>query len=108
MHNVAGNIENVIEELPSHCSPADAKIINSHIAIYKAEKDKKRCCDKRLFLLQLTKCIYRKVNGKLYKMLKTLTEIQRILYLKDDFRTPKQILRLHNSCFEHFTFDGTV
>ena len=32
----------------------------------------------------------------------TLSEIQRILYLSDEFRSPKEILRLHNSCFEHY------
>ena len=32
----------------------------------------------------------------------TLPEIQRILYLSDEFRSPKEILRLHNSCFEHY------
>ena len=32
----------------------------------------------------------------------TLSEIQRILYLGDDFRTSKEMLRLHNCSFEHF------
>ena len=103
MHDISGHIENIIEELPSHCSLEDQQIITSFIDVYNEEKDKKRCCDRRLFLLQLTKGIYQKVNGKIFKMLKTLSEVQRILYLGDDYRTPKQILRLHNSCFEHFT-----
>ena len=43
-----------------------------------------------------------KINGKVNKLLKTLPEMQRILYLGDDMRTSKNILRLHNCAFEHF------
>ena len=44
----------------------------------------------------------RKIDGKVHKLLRTLCEIQRILYLGEEYRTPKEILRLHNACFEHF------
>ena len=37
-----------------------------------------------------------------YLLLSTLAEIQRILYLSDDQRTQKEVLRLHNVCFLHF------
>ena len=68
----------------------------------KSEKEKKRCCDWRKILLILTQNLYLKIDGLIHKLLKTLSEIQRILYLSDDSRTPREILRLHNSCFEHF------
>ena len=35
------------------------------------------------------------------KFLEILYEVQRILYLHDDQRTTVEVLRLHNSCFEH-------
>ena len=38
----------------------------------------------------------------MHMLLRTLTEIQRILYLPDEYRTATQVLRLHNSCFEHY------
>ena len=41
---------------------------------------------------------------KVHRILKTLSEIQRILCLGDDFHTAKEILRLHNCSFEHFLF----
>ena len=50
----------------------------------------------------MTQYLHLKIDGKVHRFLKSLCEIQRILYLGDDFRTPKQILRLHNACFEHF------
>ena len=46
--------------------------------------------------------MYYKIDDDVHRLLRTLSEIQRILYLGDDFRTPKEILRLHNVCFEHF------
>ena len=42
------------------------------------------------------------IDGLVHKLLRTLSEIQSILYLGDDFRTPNEILRLHNNCFAHF------
>ena len=38
-----------------------------------------------------------KINVKVHKLLKTLSEMQRILYLGDDMRTSKNILRLRSS-----------
>ena len=102
MHDIAGHIDNILEELPNHLKGDDKNKINEMLKVYYAGKDKKRCCDRRKILLQLTQNLYHKIDGKAHKVIKTLSEIQRILYLGDDLRTPKQILRLHNSCFEHF------
>ena len=66
------------------------------------KKIKKRCCDRRKILLHYTQCLYQKIDGKVHRILNTLSEMQRILYLGDDFRTAKEILRLHNCSFEHF------
>ena len=102
MHDMAGHIANILEELPNHLKADDKNKMNEMLKVYYADKDKKRCCDKRKILLQLAQNLYHKIDGKAHKLIKTLSEIQRILYLGDDLRTPNQILRLHNSCFEHF------
>ena len=68
----------------------------------RAEKETKRCCDKRKMLLQLTLHLSFQIDGLVHKLLSTLCDIQRILYLNDEFRSPKEILRLHNACFLHF------
>ena len=102
IHTIARHIDNILEELPNHLKADDKNKMNEMLKVYNAEKDKKRCCDRRKILLQLTQNLYQKIDGQAHKLIKTLSEIQRILYLDDDFRTPNQILRLHNSCFEHF------
>ena len=87
MHDIAHHIGNILLELPNHLQLDDKIKINEMLDALNAEKEKKRCCDRR---------------GDVHRFLRTLSEIQRILYLGDDFRTPKEILRLHNVCFEHF------
>ena len=53
-------------------------------------------------LLQLTQKLHYEIDGGVHRLLRSSSEIQIILYLGDDFRTSKEILRLHNVCFEHF------
>ena len=103
MHDIAGHIDNVVTELPHHVKdPNDKEMIKNLVDALKNEKTLLRCCDKRRILLILCRKLQYKVDGNVFKLLATLAEIQRILYLPDDSRTAKTILRLHNSCFEHF------
>ena len=102
MHDVACHIDNIFLELPRHLKPDDKIKMMDLLEALNSEKDKKRCCDKRKFLLILTKDLHFKIDGNVHRLLRTLAEIQRILYLSDDFRTPKEVLRLHNACYEHF------
>ena len=48
-------------------------------------------CDKRKILLQLTQNLHYEIDGCVHMLLRSLSEIQRILYLGDDFRTSKEI-----------------
>ena len=50
----------------------------------------------------MTNSLHCQINGKIDRLLMTLSEIQRILYLDEDFRTAKNNLRLHNWCFQQF------
>ena len=104
MHDIAGHIDNILEELPHHLKSEEKLIVNDILQVYYAEKNRKRCCDKRKILLYLTKALYLKINGNAYNLLKTLSEIQRILYLGDKSRNAKNILRLHLTCFRHFVY----
>ena len=58
-------------------------------------KDTQRNDDRRKSLLKITATIYGKINNNVIRLLKTLAEIQRIIYLQEIFRP-------HNSCFKHF------
>ena len=103
MHDIASHIENVLKQLPNFIENETHKV--KYVDLFEAlssEKDRKRCCDWRRILLVMTLQLYQQINGKIHKLLRTLSEIQRILYLDEDSRTTKQILRLHNSCFEHY------
>ena len=73
MHDIAGHIVNVVEELPHHVKGHDKNEIDKVYKLYNSEKDKKRCCDKRKLLLMLTTNLYKKIDGKVHKLLKTLS-----------------------------------
>ena len=80
--------------------PKDKELFVKSFSICKAEKEQ-RCCDWRNILLVRTlslDCI----DGKILRLLKTLSEVQRVLYLRDDQRTAVEVLRLHYSCLEHY------
>ena len=102
MHDIAYHIDNLLVELPNHVKLQDKEKIIELLNVLNSEKSKKRCCDKRRMLLILAKELHLKIDGNVDKIFRTLSEIQRILYLDDDYRTPKEILRLRNSCFENF------
>ena len=86
MHDIAHHIDNILLELPNHLKFDDKIKINEMLDALNAEKEKKRCCDRRKILLLLTKNLHYKIDGDVHRLLRTLSEIQRILYLGDDFR----------------------
>lgn len=103
MHDIGGHIANIFEELPHHLDTEDKKLFSTALAVAYEGKETKRTCDKRqallLVYLQMDEHSH---NGNALRMLRTLCDIQRILYLGEANRTTKEILRLHNSCFEHY------
>ena len=92
MHDVANHIENLLQELPYHVSERDKEKIEIILDLYYNEKDQKRCCDKRKILLTLTLGLNGHINGDVHRLLLTLSEVQRILYLSDEHRTPREVL----------------
>ena len=101
MHDIGGHICNIIEELPHHLPDNERALFNQILDICYRNKDSNRVVDKRKAILFLTVHLDGKVSNKVIRLLKTLTEIQRILYLKENDRTMQEVLRLHNSCFQH-------
>ena len=102
MYDIGGHITNLFEELPCHLSTEDKGLFGDIIATYE-NKETKRNCDHRKALLLIANALnYKLQNQRVISLLKTLVEIQRILYSNEEVRTPKEILRLHNSCFQHF------
>ena len=91
MHDIAEHFDNLLVILPMHLKPANLEKFNALNEIYTNEKEKKRCCDRRKFLLQLTQQLDMEIDGKIHRVLKTLSEIQRILYLADDLRNQQNL-----------------
>ena len=69
MHDIAGHIDNILEELAHHLNISDKQKFDEILQVYHSEKDKKRCCDKRKILLQMTHFLCYKINGKVLKLL---------------------------------------
>ena len=104
MHDISNHVDQTLTELSRHLDVDDKALFKSYFEVFKGEKDQKRCCDWRKILLQVTTSLENKpINDvRIIRFLRTLCEIQRILYLTEDKRSAREILRLHNSCFEHF------
>lgn len=102
MHDIGGHIDNVFEELPHHLTPEEKSLFEKVIEISYGNKETKRNVDKRKALLEVILQLDYKISGKPMNILKTLAEIQRILYLNESKRMPNEVLRLHNMCFLHF------
>ena len=88
--------------LSYHLKENDQVCFDSVLEICYNSKQSNRNCDRREALLTPTVYLDGKVSNKILRLLKTLTEIQRIIYLKENERTTREILRLHNVCFQHF------
>ena len=65
-------------------------------------KEVKRAVDKRLILLQIISRLDGEIWNKAMQLLKSLTEIQEILYISDNFCNLHKVFRLSNICHQHF------
>ena len=81
MHDIANHIDNILMELPNHIKAEDKVKMIELLAVLNKKKEVKRCCDKRKILLQITKSLQYKIDGNVYKILRTLCEIQRTYIL---------------------------
>ena len=89
--------------MPFHLDDIQRKKFNDILDITYHSKEVKRCVDKRLVLLQLIVTLQGEITNKAIQLLKSLAEIQEILYCGEESRTPQKVLRLANVCHQHFT-----
>ena len=81
-----------------------AKTFKETIDLTFEGKEMKRCVDYRSSLLKVTHIMKAKLPDDIQMILKTLVEIQHLLYADDEKRTPRAILRLYNLTFTHAIF----
>ena len=102
LHDIAGHIKNIIEEIPYHLDIEARKRFDEFLQTSLGQKDTKRSCDYRLALIELTYQLRYLINDDILQVLLTLIEIQRILYLPAEKRTAREVLKLTNVTFLHF------
>ena len=102
MHDVSKHIENVLTELPSHVTnPEHKQLIQDTIDLTIGGKETKRAFDYRCAIITLSNQIQGTVDSKIEALIDTLVDIQEILYKDDNERSPRLVLRLHNSTWYH-------
>ena len=102
IHDIGWHITNLSDELLKHLSKNDKELLLETTGIIKQQKEISRNVDKRKILLYVIVNLYSKVTNKVILLLKSLADIQKIIYLKEIYRTSQKILRLYNSCYTHF------
>lgn len=101
MHDMAGHIGNILQELPHHLPPEQAQLLRESTKLATEGKDKKRACDQRCSIIVASSQMRQKASLKVQQLLNTLVEMQGILYASEDERCPQSVLRYHNQSFLH-------
>ena len=102
IHDIGWHITNLSDELLKHLSKNDKELLLETTGIIKQQKEISRNVDKRKILLYVIVNLYSKVTNTVILLLKSLADIQKVIYLKEIYRTSQKILRLYNSCYTHF------
>ena len=93
-------IKNIYQELPSYTTNNEKKIVTEVIDQSFHGKKERNSSDYRKSLLVLCAFFIEKFPGTYYtEILKTLTEIQEVLYLPEKERSPTKILVFYNTTF---------
>ena len=102
LHAVTGHIKNVLEEIPYHLKGKEKDDFEDFKKASFKGKELKNGSDHRESLVNLCLAILENMpNFPFYKLLRTLCEIQVILYQNESDRTVTSILRLYNVTFQH-------
>jgi len=101
MHDLAGHIANILQELPHHLTEEASALLKETITLAIGGRDKKRACDQRYSIIAASSQMRRKVPLKVQQLLDTLVEMQDILYGSEEKRCPRLVLRYHNQSFLH-------
>ena len=84
LHCVSNHIKNIYEELPSHLIKEERMEFQNAITTSFRGKEAKRASDYRLSLLRVTTFLQGKINENALKILRSLSEIQQILYSPEE------------------------
>ena len=102
LHDVSNYIKNIYQELPSHMTNNEKKIVTEVIDKSFNVKEARNSSDYRKSLLVVCAFFIERFPGTYYtEILKTLTEIQELLYLPEKERSTTKILRFYNTTFQH-------
>ena len=102
LHDLKGHISNLLTELPSILEPNITKHYKKVLDVG-LSKEKKTGADYRLTLIHLVAVMHKhNAPTKVCAILETLAEISRLLYLRENERTNREILRLYNTTWLHF------
>ena len=131
LHDIKEHIANVLTELPPHLEKEEKNALEQIKEYALGGKKKLRGCDYRLGAVVVAQylrgknCMHThetislakllsnlkfadpyisfvgKVRPKVQTLLDSLTELSRLLYLPEQSRCPKSVLRLHNQAFVH-------
>ena len=111
MHDVAGHLRNLIEELPYHLSKEEKELFLGLVSVV-LNKESKRAVDYRKAAMHLCIHLQGKINMDVYNILLTICYMQEILYGTEDDRNMSKIFRYHMLCYVHtdllVDFLGTV
>ena len=91
MHDTERYITNMFDELPEYLGKSDKQLLLETKEIYKQQKEILRNVDKRNMLFYVIAKLYSKVTNKVIMLLKLLTDIQKIIYLKETILYPSAI-----------------
>ena len=102
LHDVSNYIKTIYQELPSHMTNNEKKIVTEVIDQSFNGKEARNSSDYHKSLLVVCAFFIERFPGTYYtEALRTLTEIQELLYLPEKERTTTKILRFYNTTFLH-------
>ena len=101
MHDLTGHLKNLYEELPRQLCKAEQKLFNETLSAVFEGKQAKRACDYRLSLVKLCIHLNGKIDHKIHELLRTMCDMQELLYLSDNERSKITILRYYTQWYQH-------
>ena len=102
LHDIKGQIVNLITELPYHLPPGETKTKCTHLISCCLSKEKKSGADLRRVIIQVYLLLKDlDCSSKVRLLLQSVIKIGQIAYSFDAHRSPRQLLQLYNACWMH-------
>ena len=101
LHDIKDHIKNILHELPCHLDDESKK---AFAAFYEKELGSRamaRGSDYRRAVLKLPAVLKNTASTKVNQLVNTLAELSLLLYITEEDRSPRLILRLYNVAFLH-------